>query len=91
MKKQAARARKKVPARKTAAPARKTATTTRRKKAPSIRGSKTEPVRKITKTGTYTYYVTIPKAMIDELGWKERQKVVVEKSGETVIIRDWKK
>lgn len=65
--------------------------TTSRKKISATRGSKSEPVRKITKTGTYTYYVTIPKVLIDELGWRERQKVVVEKSGNTVVIRDWKK
>ena len=69
----------------------KKATTQTKKKNVSIRGSKSEPVRKITKTGTYTYYVTIPKALIDELGWRERQKVVVVKSGDTVVIRDWKK
>jgi len=69
----------------------KKATTPTKKKNVRIRGSKSEPVRKITKTGTYTYYVTIPKALIDELGWRERQKVVVVKSGDTVVIRDWKK
>ena len=68
----------------------KKATSARKKKTAVTRGSKTEPVRKITKTGNYTYYVTIPKSMIDELGWKERQKVGVEKSGSMVIIRDWK-
>lgn len=68
----------------------KKTTAAKKKKTRGIRGSKTEPVRKITKTGNYTYYVTIPKALIDELGWKERQKVVVEKSGDTVVIRDWK-
>ena len=29
-------------------------------------GSKSEPVRKIGKTGTYTYYVTLPKSVVDE-------------------------
>jgi len=62
-----------------------------KKKTRRIQGSKTEPVRKITKTGNYTYYVTIPKTLIDELGWKERQKVVVERDGKTIVIRDWKK
>ena len=61
-----------------------------KKKTKRIQGSKTEPVRKITKTGNYTYYVTIPKSLIDELGWKERQKVVVERKGATLVVRDWK-
>jgi hypothetical protein len=26
-------------------------------------------VRKLTKTGKYTYYLTIPSDYIDELGW----------------------
>ena len=62
-----------------------------RKKTNRIQGSKTEPVRKITKTGKYTYYVTIPKALIEELGWRERQKVVVERDGKTLVVRDWRK
>jgi len=55
------------------------------------RGSKKEPIRKITKTGGYTYYVTIPKAVLHELGWRERQRVVVKKKGRKIEIRDWRK
>ncbi|MDD5070512.1 MAG: hypothetical protein PHV17_07255 [Candidatus Omnitrophica bacterium] len=47
-------------------------------------------VRKITKTGKYTYYVTIPADYIDELGWRLKQKVVVKKVGKKIIIEDWK-
>lgn len=54
-------------------------------------GSKSETVRKLTKTGSYTFYVTIPKVFIDELGWKERQNVVVKKSGQKVVIEALKK
>ena len=54
------------------------------------RGSKNESVRKITKTGTYTYYVTIPKALIDELGWRERQDVMVARSGDKLVVQNWK-
>lgn len=56
----------------------------------AIRGSKSETIRKLTKTGTYTYYVTIPKAFIDELGWRERQRLVVRKKGLKLVIEDWK-
>jgi bifunctional DNA-binding transcriptional regulator/antitoxin component of YhaV-PrlF toxin-antitoxin module len=35
--------------------------------------------------------VTIPKVFIDELGWKERQNVVVKKSGQKVVIEGLKK
>ena len=51
-----------------------------------IHGSKTETTRKLTKTGSYTYYVTIPKVFIDELGWKERQNVTVKKVGTKIVI-----
>jgi len=53
-------------------------------------GDAHEPIRKITKTGNYTYYVTIPKAQLDQLGWRERQKVVVKRVGKKLIIEDWK-
>ena len=55
------------------------------------RGSKREQTRKISKTGSYTDYVTIPKAILRELGWRERQRVVVKRKGKSVVIRDWKK
>jgi antitoxin component of MazEF toxin-antitoxin module len=64
---------------------------TAKNKIKRTQGSKTEPVRKITKTGNYTYYVTIPKSLIAELGWQERQKVVVERKGASLVVRDWKK
>ena len=47
-------------------------------------------VRKLTKTGDYTYYVTIPREYIESLGWRVKQKVVVKLSGKKVIIEDWK-
>ena len=48
-----------------------------------------EAIRKITKTGNYTYYVTIPKADIDALGWRERQRVVVRRVGKRLTIEDY--
>jgi len=44
--------------------------------------------RKITKTGDYTYYVTIPHEFIQTLGWKLKQKVAVKLSGKKVVIED---
>ena len=54
-------------------------------------GSGEESIRKITRTSRYSYYITIPKAYIEKLGWRERQKVVVELEGETLRVRDWDK
>jgi len=48
-------------------------------------------IRKIIKNGRGTYYVSIPKEIMRELHFKERQKMTVRKSGEKIIIEDWKK
>lgn len=51
-----------------------------------IHGSGSESIRKITKTSGYTYYVTIPKNFIRDLGWRERQRVRVLKQGGRIVI-----
>lgn len=50
-------------------------------------------IRKLMRTGYggKSIALTIPKGIIDDLGWREKQKVVVEKKGDTIIIKDWKK
>lgn len=49
-------------------------------------------IRKLTKiAGGTSYAVTLPIEMVRELGWKSKQRLVVEKQGERLIIRDWKK
>jgi len=52
-----------------------------------------EKVRKLQRTGENggSYMVTLPKEIIDQLGWQKRQKVVVSLEGKTIIIRDWEK
>ncbi|MFA6077216.1 MAG: AbrB/MazE/SpoVT family DNA-binding domain-containing protein [Candidatus Paceibacterota bacterium] len=47
-------------------------------------------VRKITKLGGKSLAVTLPRELVVELGWKEKQKVVVKKKGSKLIISDWK-
>ena len=51
-----------------------------------VHGSGDEASRKLTKTGKYTYYVTIPKTLIDELNWRERQTVKVRRVGSKLEI-----
>jgi len=46
--------------------------------------------RKITRLGKTSLAVTIPKEMIVELGWREKQKVTVKKVHGGVLIKDWK-
>ena len=47
--------------------------------------------RKLTKLGRHSYGVTVPIEFIRKLGWKERQKVVVNLRGKKITIEDWKK
>lgn len=48
-------------------------------------------IRKINKTGDYSYYVTIPKEYIDKLKWRKGQKVKVVINDDSISIKDWKK
>lgn len=47
-------------------------------------------VRKISKTGGGSFYVTIPVEIMRALKWRERQKVKISNKGKTLTIRDWK-
>ena len=46
--------------------------------------------RKLTMTGKYTYYVTIPREYIEVLGWRKKQKVTIKPSGKKIIVEDRK-
>ncbi len=48
-------------------------------------------VRKLLKNGGGTTLVSLPKEFVEALGWRSKQKVVVRKSGQKLIIEDWKK
>ncbi len=49
-------------------------------------------IRKLAKNGP-TYFVTLPIESIRELGWKKKQKLVVEldKRRKRIVIKDWDK
>jgi antitoxin component of MazEF toxin-antitoxin module len=49
-------------------------------------------IRKLTRVGRGggSVCVTLPIEYIRELGWRERQKVVVSKNGEKLTLEDWK-
>jgi len=51
---------------------------------------KDKNIRKITRNGS-SLSVTIPVEMLKELGWREKQKVVVKKKDGGVLIVDWEK
>jgi len=52
--------------------------------------AKRKTTRKLTKTGKYSIFVTLPKRDIDALGWRARQKVTIARDGKRLIIEDWK-
>jgi antitoxin component of MazEF toxin-antitoxin module len=47
-------------------------------------------IRKILKNGD-SYAITLPIDMVRKLGWREKQKVVVELNGQKITVKDWKK
>lgn len=54
----------------------------------SRRKLKDKSIRKLTRTGG-SIFVGIPKELMTELGWREKQKVVVKKRGDGLVIKDW--
>jgi len=54
------------------------------------RSLKERNIRKLTRTGRgKTISVTLPIEYIRELKWQDRQKVVVQKRGKSLVIKDW--
>ncbi len=48
-----------------------------------------DEIRKIGKNSQGTYYVSLPKELVKELRFREKQKVVVKKFGKGILIEDW--
>lgn len=48
-------------------------------------------IRKVVKNGRESYYINIPKEIIKELKIRERQKLVISKRGNGILVVDWKK
>ncbi len=58
----------------------------------SRRPLKEKNVRSLTKaSGGRSYTVTIPIEIVDELGWRAKQKLVVTRYRDHIIIKDWEK
>ena len=47
-------------------------------------------IRKVTRVGKRSLSVVIPAEIVHELKIRERQKLVVRKSGDKIILEDWK-
>jgi len=52
------------------------------------RKSSEKNTRKLVRMGKISLGLTVPKDILIELGWKEKQKVVVKKYGKGLIIED---
>jgi len=48
-------------------------------------------IRKATKVGQRSLSVVIPSEIVDELKIRERQNLLIYRSGKKIIIEDWKK
>jgi len=48
-------------------------------------------IRKIQEQSNGSTTVALPVELVRAVRWKDGQKVVVEKRGETLVIKDWKK
>ena len=47
-------------------------------------------IRKLAVIGqSRTYYLTLPKDIVDELNWRKGQKLTVVRRGDSVVIKDW--
>lgn len=56
----------------------------------STRKTKDNNIRKLTRVGRSSLSVIIPAEIVQEFKLRERQRVVVKKSGKKIVIGDWK-
>jgi len=49
-------------------------------------------IMKLRRVSTHSYSVTLPKELVKDFGWKEKQKLVLSRRGHRreIIISDWK-
>lgn len=48
-------------------------------------------IRKIARMGNRSLGLTLPVELLNDLKWKEKQKVVVKRVRGGLLIKDWKK
>jgi len=54
-----------------------------------VRKQSEQNIRKLTRLGKKTLAVTLPIALVEKLGWREKQKVKVFLKGRSLVVRDW--
>ena len=55
----------------------------------AVRKQKDQQIRKLIRLGKNSLVVSLPILIVQKLGWKEKQKVVVKKVGRKLEIYDW--
>ena len=53
------------------------------------RKSEEHNIRRLMKLGETSYAITIPIEMVRDMGWKKKQKLVVSRYGDGVIVKDF--
>jgi bifunctional DNA-binding transcriptional regulator/antitoxin component of YhaV-PrlF toxin-antitoxin module len=48
-------------------------------------------IRKVTRVGRRSLSVVIPAEIVDELGIREKQKLVLRRSGKKIVVEDWER
>lgn len=57
-----------------------------------MRKIQNQHIRKLGRTGRgASVYLTLPIEIVRQLKWKENQKVIVKKKGQSILIKDWRK
>jgi hypothetical protein len=57
----------------------------------AVRKTEDRNIRKISKIGKQSVGVTLPIEEVRDFGWREKQKVVVERIKGCFEIRDWRR
>lgn len=47
-------------------------------------------IRKVTRVGKRSLSIVIPSEIVQELKIREKQKLIIRKSGQKIVIEDWK-
>ena len=47
-------------------------------------------IRKVTRVGKRSLSVVIPAEIVDELGIREKQKLIIATKGKSIMIKDWR-
>jgi hypothetical protein len=56
-----------------------------------LRKTEDQNIRKLMRLGKTSLGITLPVALLNQLGWREKQKLVVKKIRGGLTIKDWRK